>query len=176
MLLKNIRRPIQYHVGGVSQSIAFPTFLPNGLPALTAVLDAVTGKITGLTLAPTVVPVILEFEENEGLFSDDVKIGVNRFPEPTVGYKFSGRDDDRNETMKAFDLTKTTHIVKLRTGNVVIVGYKNGLQSTQSKSGSGAKREDFAGYDIVLAGGETARCPDVPESVWETLLALVVTV
>lgn len=173
-LTKSIRRPAKYAIGGIAVVLAFDTFLASGLNAATVTRD-VSGAITDIEVDAAAKVVRLEFEENEALFSDNTTIGANKFPKHTLGLKFNGRSTDQNEAIKALDLNRTTHVVKLHGGQCVLLGGQNGLIAEKSDSGAGAKSEDFFGYDVTLSGAELEKAPIVPESVFEVLAALVTT-
>jgi hypothetical protein len=163
------RRTISYKTGGLAVALAFNTFDATG--ANQATVDA-TNK---LTVATGAVIVRLEFEENEGLYSDSTTIGANRFPKHTVGYKFAGRSQSLNDLAVTLDLLRTTHVVKTRGGEFLVLGLTNGLIAEKDDSTSGAKLEDFNGFDVVLSGGETAKALVIDEATFLALATRVTT-
>lgn len=173
-LNKSIRRTSKYGIGGITVVLGFATKLPNGVNALTINRGANGKTITGLALAPGVDVVRLEFEENECLFSDNTTFGANKFPKHILGMKFSGRDDDKNETIEALDLERNTFLARLFSGQVVLLGGVNGLTGEKSDSGAGAKNEDFFGYDVTISGAELEKAPVVPEAVFVEFAGKVV--
>ncbi|HEX8656121.1 MAG TPA: hypothetical protein VF690_01225 [Hymenobacter sp.] len=173
MLSKSIRRVDQYQMGGITVVLGFATRLANGVNALTITRGADGKSITGLALAAGHPVVRLEFDENEALFSDNTTIGANRFPKHQLGMKFNGRDADKNAVIEKLDLTRNTFLVRLQSGQTVLLGGVNGLIAEKSDSGAGAKLEDFNGYDVLLSGGELEKAPVVPDAEFVEFSALV---
>lgn len=169
-LTKSYARTAKYKLGGVAVALGFNTFTDTGLNQ--ASVDDATGLV--LTVAAGATIVRLDFEENTAMFSDDTKIGNNRYPEHMFGFKLGGRSNDLNELAKTFDLKRTTFVLKTHTGECVVVGLQNGLVSSQNKSGAGAGTDDFNGFDVVLSGGETAKALVISKADFDALAARVV--
>jgi len=168
-LTTGFRRESKYAQGGVSQIISFNTFLENGLKAFTVTRDS-DGKITGITMVGDNKPYVMESEIDQAAYSDATQIGTNRYCKHSLSLKLAGRTDALTSIAIAFDLSHTTHIVRTRQGQIVLLGEGNGLSSEKNDSGSGLAAGDFNGYDFTLSGAENAKAPIVPESVFNTLL------
>jgi hypothetical protein len=169
-LTKSTRRTNDYRMGGVTVALGWNTLTAAGVSQTS--LDAATKKI--VTVAADAVITRHEFEENSCLYSDDTKIGNNRYPAHLLGMKLAGRTDDLNDVAKTFDLIRTTWAVKTRSDEYLILGMKNGLISEQMKSGAGAGLDDFNGFDVVLSGGETAKAFIIDEETFNALAARVI--
>ncbi len=169
-LSASVKRSEKYAIGGVATVLAWPTFLADGSPNATYTF-ATDGQVTAITLDSNgSTPFLLESEVETASFSDNVQIGVNRFPKPTVGLKFNGRSDGLNKALMALDLSRHTFCLKLQSGKIVLVGGENGLVAEKSESGAGATAPDFFGYDLVVSGAEVTRAPTVALSVFQGLL------
>ena len=150
-------------------ALGFNTFTDAGINQ--ASVDASTGA---LTVAAGADIIRAEFEENSCMYSDDTKIGNNRYPEHTIGMKFGGRTQALNDAAKTFDLKRTTWAVKTYTNEYLVLGLSNGMVSSQNKSGAGAGTDDFNGFDVLLSGGETAKAAIITKAEFDALAARVV--
>lgn len=166
-LALNILRTPQYKLGGVAVALGFNTFTNAGISQAT--VDAATGKI--LTVAAGADIIRMEFEENTALYSDNTKIGNNRYPLHQFGFKLAGRTQLLNDTAVVLDLSRTTWVLKTHTGEYVVLGLSNGLISEKNDSGAGAGTDDFNGFDVLLSGGETAKALLIDKATFDALAA-----
>ncbi len=159
-LSKSVKHSSKYAFGGVPVVYAWPTFTPEGINSATYTY-ATDGSVATIIFDDNITPFLLEAEVETVSYSDNVQIGVNRYPKHTVAMKFSGRSDGLNTVTAAFDLGRTTFCLQSAMGKIVLVGGTNGLIAEKSESGAGATAGDFAGYDVVLSGAEITRIPTV---------------
>lgn len=169
-LTKNYTRDAKYKLGGVAVALGFNTFTDAGLNQ--ASVDDATGLV--LTVAQDAKIVRIDFEENSAMFSDDTKIGNNRYPEHQLMLKLGGRNAALNEMAKTFDLVRTSWFLKTKSGECLALGAQNGLVASQNKSGAGAGADDFNGYDVVLLGGETTKARIITTAEFDALAAKAV--
>ncbi len=168
-LSNSVKRNSAYSFGGIVTVLAWPTFTPEGLNSATYTY-ATNGAVATVVMDNNITPYLLEAEVETVSFSDNVQIGVNRFPKHSISLKFSGRSDGLNTVLKAFDLGRHTFCIKSATGKIVLIGGQNGLTAEKSDSGAGAGSTDFAGYDVTLSGAETSRAPTVAADAFTGLL------
>jgi len=162
-------REAKYTLGGVAAALGVNTFTSNKLNQVT--FDPATGAIS---VASGAIIVSVDPEENTLGYSDDTKIGNNRYPEHMLMLKLGGRNEALNEMAKTFDLVRTTWILKTKSGECLCLGAGNGLVSSQNKSGAGAGSDDFNGYDVVLLGGETTKARLITTLEFDALAAKAV--
>lgn len=148
--------------------IAWSTFQPDGSPTATYT-TALDGSITAITVV-TDQAFVLEGEYNETSFSDNTTLGTNKFPVHLLTIKFAGRSEALNEQIKYIDLGKHTFLIKSGE-KAVLLGREFGMTASQSNSGSGAKAEDFFGYDIQVSGPQLEKARVVALSVYNAVLA-----
>lgn len=170
-LTVSFARSSAYKMGGVAVALGFNTFTDAGLNQ--ASVDTATGLV--LTVAVGAVIVRMDFDENTASFSDDTKIGNNRYPEHVFGFKLGGRTQAQNTLAKNLDLRRTTWVLRTHDGINVVLGLRNGLISSQGKSGAGATADDFSGMDYVLTGGEIEKALVIDDATFDALIARVTT-
>ncbi len=174
-IAKNIRKTGKYAIGGVLAAIAWPTTIP-ATGARSATYTGTAPAVSGIALTALIddggAPVLMEPEDGKAFYTDNVAIGNNTNLKPTFGGQFAALSDDLNVIAKAMDLTRHTYLVKTFMGKYKLLGRENGLKSEKNDSGAQAGNDGFAGFDFVVSGAELDRAPDVPESVWNSLLAL----
>lgn len=174
-LTKNIRRSSIYSQGGISRMLAFTTFLANGLtPTATNTKDG-DGKITTITLDGTQKTYVLEFDEDNAGFTQNLVVGNNKHIKQAITMRFSFMDEDRNQMVKNFDLGKHTFAVATKTGKFFLLGEQNGLVSETNDSGSGSAPGDLNGYNITVSGVENGRAIELTKAAWDQLIAAVYT-
>ncbi len=161
-------REAKYVIGGVAAALGVNTFTSQKL-------NQVTFNSSGvMTVAQAAVIVSVDPEENTLGYSDDTKIGNNRYPEHTLMLKLGGRNAALNTMAQTFDLVRTTWFLKTKSGECLVLGAQNGLVSSQNKSGAGAGPDDFNGYDVILLGGETTKAQIITTAEFDALAALAV--
>lgn len=162
-------REAKYIIGGIAQALGVNTFAGKKLNNVS--FDPTSGAVTVATGA---VIVSVDPEENTLGYSDDTKIGNNRYPEHSLMLKLGGRNKALNDMAQTFDLVRTTWFVKTKSGECLVLGAKNGLVASQNKSGAGAGADDFNGFDVILLGGETTKAVLITETEFDALAAKAV--
>ena len=177
-LSKSVKKLPKYAQGGIQLAIAVSTLNEQGLPNLQITReadpdDAEAEIIKTIAVRAGATLIRLEFEDDSASYSDSTQFGTNTYPKHSIGYKFAGKSKVLDKLSKVADLTRTTHIVKTRMGECVIVGAENGLRNEKNDSGSGAAAGDLNGFDMVISGAETRKAEIITLAQFETLLAQV---
>lgn len=84
-----------------------------------------------------------------------VSNGNHFFPQ-SVNFKIGSAGLDEARLVEELALGYVVVVLKTNDGLLKVFGKENGLQATQANYTSGAVFEDFAGFDVILSGAETA--------------------
>ncbi|MBA9076071.1 hypothetical protein [Rufibacter quisquiliarum] len=172
-LTKSIRKENGYALGGLTQILAFATFLANGITPSATLTFGADGLVSDIDLNEAVKPVLIESEEDKANFTDNLAIGAGRYKTQTLGFNLAGMSAAKSKALEDIDLVKHSYVVRAKSGKYFLLGAKNGLIASQNNAGVGAGVGDANGYDIIVGGAENGPALEVSEAAWAALSLLV---
>jgi len=159
-------QPCEYTVGGIEK-----LWLQNhsNLP-LSAVTYATSGQVTGATLTSGSW-FKYEIANNSSVFSEEVQVGDNKYPLQTLSFSLKRTADvqaDLNQ-VKKLSLGELVAIVKTRSGDYRLAGWKNPLKATVSTNSTGQAEGDAVNYTFTFTAGQVDHAPTISSAVTNAL-------